>query len=209
MHILYVADGDSKYGAPNSLFQLVSEIRKIDSTLKVSVVVTKNSDRIEDYQKLGCDVYRVFYEPFYQGIPYEYWKIPIKLIFRGILYLYGCCVSVRELERQLDMEKVDIIHANSSREDFGARVAEKYGIPLVWHIREFSDLHYRCFSYRRNYIDYMNKTATEMIAVSNVLKEHWVHKGIQEPKIVHIDNGVKENEQRKQRYPKGRRRYDW
>ncbi len=204
MHILYVADGDSKYGAPNSLFQLVSEIRKIDSTLKVSVVVTKNSDRIEDYQKLGCDVYRVFYEPFYQGIPYEYWKVPIKLIFRGILYLYGCCVSVGELERQLDMEKVDIIHANSSREDFGARVAEKYGIPLVWHIREFSDLHYRCFSYRRNYIDYMNKTATEMIAVSNVLKEHWVHKGIQEPKIVHIDNGVKENEQRKQRYPKGK-----
>ncbi len=65
-------------------------------------------------------------------------------------------------------------------------------------------MHYRCFSYRRNYIDYMNKTATEMIAVSNVLKEHWVHKGIQEPKIVHIDNGVKENEQRKQRYPKGK-----
>lgn len=69
MHILYVADGDSKYGAPNSLLQLVSEIRKIDSTLKVSVVVTKNSDRIEDYQKLGCDVYRVFMNLFTRVSP--------------------------------------------------------------------------------------------------------------------------------------------
>ena len=194
MHILYVADGDSKYGAPNSLLQLVSEIRKIDSTLKVSVVVTKNSDRIEDYQKLGCDVYRVFYEPFYQGIPYEYWKVPIKLIFRGILYLYGCCVSVGELERQLDMEKVDIIHANSSREDFGARVAEEYGIPLVWHIREFSDLHYRCFSYRRNYIDYMNQSACRFIAVSDAVRAHWIKKGIQREKINCVYNGISQRD---------------
>ena len=45
MHILYVADGDSKYGAPNSLLQLVSEIRKIDNSLKVSVEIGRASCR--------------------------------------------------------------------------------------------------------------------------------------------------------------------
>lgn len=202
MHILYVADGDSKYGAPHSLFQLISEIKKIDPSIKVSIALTKNSDRAEDYKKAGCDVYRVSYEPFCQGIPYEYWKIPIKLVFRGILYLYGRCVSIRQLEKQLDMEEVDLIHSNSSREDFGARIAGKYGIPLIWHIREFGDLDYHCFHYLKNYIGLMNQTATEMIAVSKAVKEHWVSKGILESKITSIYNGVKEKKQVKKQYPK-------
>lgn len=202
MHILYVADGDPKYGARHSLLQLVSEIKKTDPSIKVSIALTKNSDRAEDYRKAGCDVYRISYEPFGQAIPHKRWKRPIKWIFCGILYLYGCCVSIRQLKKQLDMEEVDLIHSNSSREDFGARIARKYGIPLIWHIREFDNLHYRCFHYRRNYIGFMNQTATEMIAVSEAMKRHWISRGIQESKIISIYNGVKENKRVKQRYPK-------
>lgn len=105
------------------------------------------------------------------------------------------------MERQLDIRKVDMIHSNSTREDFGATVAEKYGIPLVWHIREFDNLHYRCFSYRKNHVELMNHTAAKMIAISNAVKEHWIQKGVWESKIIHIANGVKENERQKQKYP--------
>ena len=140
------------------------------------------------------NTFNIHYTPFYQGIPADKWKFPIKYIIRGIMYWYGRFRAVKEVEKQLDVSKIDLIHSNSSREDLGALLANKYNIPLIWHIREFGDRDYKCYSYRKKYIDYMNKSAWRFIAVSNAVREHWIKKGIYQDKIVCIYNGVSQQD---------------
>lgn len=192
MHILFVADGDSKYGASNSLMGLVRSLKVLDSDLRISVVLTRKNSNEKDFENIGCSVYRVPYEPFYQAVSHMKAKLILKYIVRGIQYLYGKFFALKSLEKQLDINTVDIIHSNSSREDFSGQIAEKYKKPLVWHIREFGDLDYKCYSYRRNYIAYMNQHATAFIAISDAVRQHWICKGLPKEKIHLIYNGVKE-----------------
>lgn len=193
MHILFVADGDDKYGAPHSMKQLIEGLLKYCENIEISVVIPLRVDLLEYYRQLGCHTYKILYEPFYQGVPGQKWKMPIKYCIRGIEYLLGRGFATYCLRGKIDMSTVDIIHANSSREDFAAELALKYNKPLIWHIREFGDLDYKCFSFRKNYIGLMNKTAVEFIAVSDVVKEHWIKKGLSKEKIIRIYNGVKGN----------------
>lgn len=190
MHILFVADGDDKYGAPHSLFQMVSELLKIEKSIRISVIVTKNSKLAQSYSKLGCNVYQIPYGPFIVGIPRDRWKLIVRYPKRGLEYIFGRWYGIRVLEKKFDISTVDIIHANSSREDFAAQLAQKYSKPLLWHIREFGDLDYECYSYRKNNIDLMNRSAIKCIAVSDAVGQYWIQKGIEPQKIVRIYNGV-------------------
>lgn len=202
MHILFVADGDSKYGASNSLKNLAYELKKIDKKMEVDVVVTRHSSMVKDFENIGCKVYQIPYEPFYQGIPDSKIKFLIKYIVRGIQYFYGRLFAVKILEKQLDMHTIDLIHSNSSREDFGAILAQKYGIPLIWHVREFGDRDYKCYSYRKNYIRFMNENADVFIFISKAVQKHWRTKGIEKEKSQQIYNGVCINEPPKTEYKK-------
>ena len=141
-------------------------------------------------ENMECEVFCIHYAPFYQGIPTDKWKYPIKYIIKGISYWYGRIRSVKEVERLIDLGTIDLIHSNSSREDLGALIADKHNIPLVWHIREFGDRDYKCYSYRKNYIEIMNENASRFIAVSDAVKNHWVKKGIAPEKIDRIYNGI-------------------
>lgn len=191
MHILFIADGDGKYGAPQSMKQLIEGLIKYCERIEISVVLPLRVNLAEYYHQLGCHTYRILYEPFYQSVPDQKWKMPIKYGIRGVEYLLGRGFATYCLGEKIDMSTVDIIHANSSREDFAAELAFKYNKPLIWHIREFGDKDYKCFSFRKNYISLMNKTATEFIAVSDAVKEHWIKKGLDKEKIIRIYNGVK------------------
>ena len=198
MHILFVADADSKYGAQNSLLGLVKSLKRVNDSLKISIVVTKHFDMIEDFAKVNCDVYQMPYEPFCQAIPpFNIVKQVAKYVIRGCQYLYGRWFALNILEKQLNINTVDLIHSNSSREDFGALIAKKYSKPLIWHIREFGDLDYRCYSYRRDYISFMKENATIFIAISDDVRRHWIEKGLSAKKIMLIYNGVQENKVQK------------
>lgn len=189
MNVLIIADGDIKYGASHSLVQLVKELKKLYG-INIKIVVPVNFIMKNKSKNKDGDMICVHYVPFYQGIPSEKWKYPLKFIIRGIQYWYGRIRAVKEVEKCIDLNSIDLIHSNSSREDLGALIADKYDIPLVWHIREFGDRDYKCYSYRKNYIDFMNENASRFIAVSDAVKNHWVKKGIALEKIDRIYNGI-------------------
>ena len=189
MNILMIADGDTKYGASHSLLQMVQELKSMYD-INIKIIVPVHSKMRNKLENIECEFWDIHYVPFYQGVPDDKWKYPVKYMIRGALYWYGRIRAVKEIEKKLDLDKIDLIHSNSSREDLGALIADKYDIPLIWHIREFGDRDYKCYSYRKNYIDYMNKSATRFIAVSDAVKEHWAQKGIRREKIVRIYNGV-------------------
>lgn len=189
MNVLIIADGDVKYGASHSLAQLAKELKSLYK-INIMIVFPAGFTINNKLESVEDDILYIHYAPFYQGIPSEKWKYPIKFIIRGILYWVGRIRAVKEVERRIDLNTIDLIHSNSSREDLGALIASKHNKPLVWHIREFGDRDYKCYSYRKNYIDFMNENASRFIAVSDAVKAHWVKKGIVPEKIDRIYNGV-------------------
>ena len=84
MHVLIIADGDSRYGASKSMLQMTTELLSMYRDLKVSIVLKKDSNQKDDFESLGCQVYCIPYEPYYQSIPYHRWKIIPKYLLRGI-----------------------------------------------------------------------------------------------------------------------------
>ncbi len=196
MNILIVSDCDDKYGAPMSQKQMVKELINIEN-ISVSVILKKGSRLKADYEKLGINVYEIHYQAFYQGYPTSKIRFVIKYVLRGVQYWSGRFFAIGEVRRKIDMNMVDIIHANSSREDLGELLALKYNKPLVLHIREFGDKDYRCYSYRKNYIELMNITATRFVAISDSVKQHWVKKGLNEDKFTTIYNGIEDRKKEK------------
>ena len=202
MNILFTTGGDCKYGEINSLIQMIKELKLIEPEIQINVALRKKISGIEDLKKIGCSVYIIPYQPFCYGIPKRKWRFPIKYILYGIRYIYSRIFAVSIIKNKLDMTKIDLIHSNSSREDLGAMLANKYDIPLIWHIREFGDLDFNCYSYRKRYIDFMNESALEFIAISKAVQKHWIKKGLDSDRFVQIYNGVKKNDYVKSEYPR-------
>ena len=194
MHILFISGLDVRGGEARSLYQLITQIR---DKVQASIVLPCGSPLVEKYQSLGCKVYQVHYHSCLQSIPSQKWKLLVKYPSRLAQYLVGKFGGVSSISRQINMTTVDIIHANSSREDLGALLAQKYHKPIIWHLREFGDLDYPCYSYRRDYVRFMDNAATEFIAISDAVREHWVKKGLSAERIVRIYNGVDTNVQQK------------
>ena len=190
MKVLLISDGDAKYGAANSLCQMVEQLL-LKRDLDITVVLNHESSLAVYLRKHGCKVIIVHYVLYYHAYPSNVWKLLIKKVLYGIKYRYSRFSAVRELKKQINIEQIDLIHSNGTREDFGALISEKFHVPLIWHIREFGDRDYKCFSLRNDYISLMNKTAEVFIAVSDAVMEHWISKGIDKEKIVRIHNGVK------------------
>ncbi len=199
MNILLIADGDTRYGASRSLLQMVTNL-KLRPDVNITVVLNCESEMVNNLRKQDCSVVIINYNPFIQPYPENipFW-LPVRFMYQGIKYWYGRLFALKELEKKIEIGNIDLIHSNSSREDFSVMIQTKYHIPIVRHIREFGDRDFSCFSLRKNYIDLFNSTTSVFIAVSNAVRTHWINKGIISNKIVTIYNGVFQRERLKQR----------
>ena len=189
MNVLLIGDGDTKYGASHSLCQMAIALNQFPD-LNISVILNQNSPLAEKMRGVGISVEIVNYVPFYQGVSENKLKFPAKYVIRGAQYWYGRMTAIQHTRKFMMKNHFDLIHSNSSREDMSAILANYYHIPLVWHIREFGDKDYPCYSYRRDYIELMNKSAAKLIAVSDAVRNHWISRGIDPAKIIRIYNGV-------------------
>ena len=201
MNILIISDGDSKYGSANSLFGFVSMIKEKYANMNISIVFPAEYNMESKYRAIGCNTFKIPYYLYCRVSPFSKWKIPFSFIKHFPKYVYGRIISLWLLERTIRIETIDIIHSNSFREDLSISISKKYNIPLIMHLREFGDLDYASYTYRRGYITTMNKYVTKFIAVSDAVKDHWIKKGIISDKIIRIYNGVDINKNYKIHYP--------
>lgn len=195
MHVLFIHGVGSKYGAYHSLLGLITTLKTIDPSLEISIALSRKGDsgnRFQELERSGCNVYDIPYEPYMQEKPEDKWKFPAKFILHGIRYLFCRIRFLKVLKKQIDFKSIDLIHSNSSRDDFGAVLSKKTGIPLIWHIREFGDLDYDCYGYRRSPGLYMKRSNGYFIAVSEAVRKHWIQKGIPADRITTIYNGITE-----------------
>lgn len=192
MKVMYIQDIGDIGGATNSLKELVL---KLNSKYNIiPIIVTSDYNSVNKYAiDNNFEQYNVNHKQIIVPSSENKMKNLLKHLFSPLLYcknnIYNH-IALKKLEKNIDFKTISLIHTNVNRIGLGFIISKKYKIKHVVHLREFGDLDYNCFPIKKKYINYMNKYTTKFIAISNVISQHWINKGIDKNKIEIIYNGV-------------------
>lgn len=100
-------------------------------------------------------------------------------------------IALKRVSQMIDMKEVSLIHTNTNRDDFGAMLAKKFGIPHVWHIREIDNIPYKCFSLRPRRFKFMNNNAAKLIMISEFVARAYAKEGLDRKKMKVVHDGIK------------------
>ncbi|MDD6489421.1 MAG: glycosyltransferase family 4 protein [Clostridia bacterium] len=189
MKVLYIADELTQSGAIKSFEEVVVTMKE-QFDIDIVVCTSGRSELNDRLEKKGIQTIVSCYASALQNSPITWWKIPIKYVLCGIKYYLKRGSAIKMIEKQIDFTTIDLIHTNVTRTDIGVELAAKYKIPNIMHIREFGDADFKCWSYRKNYMQFLNNNVTKFIAISEAVKNSWVSRGLSEQKVEVIYNGV-------------------
>lgn len=192
MRILFISSGDEKYGAPKSMMELVDNLKERYDI--EPIMITCIEGKISKWCKeKGIECY-VLGQASFMVVGGSNWfrKIVKHSMYPYLRYRYlkDNKKARKRIEELLAGKQIDIVHTNVNRVDIGAYFAISHQIPHVWHLREFGKEDYNCMYLRSNAIQFMNRTATKFIAVSEAVKRGWAGKCLDEKKIEVIYNGI-------------------
>lgn len=188
MKVLYITDPGIVGGATRSLIDVASSMS--DKGIECIVCTSSYNELNEELNKLNIVNFASGHRAVMDIPAYKKWKRPFKKLIKGLEYRLTLSYVIRNIEKNVNLKTVDLIHTNSARNDIGCILAEKYNIPHIIHIREFGDEDFHCICYRRNYTKFLNKHTTVFIAISQAVKDAWIRKGLIDEKIKVIYNGV-------------------
>ena len=187
--ILFIAHDSLKDGSGRCLFELVSLLIK-KSDIKPIVLTHWKNDINDALDNLGVENYFSRY-----GYTCSWTRNTFSNLFKRLLYRrFFNWYSLKKLKKKIDFNTIDLIHSNSSVIDFGAYLHKKFGIPHVWHIREFGKIDFNLHYLVDDFPKYLNEYATKMICVSNAVRDYYIKQGVDEKKIKTIYDGVLEQE---------------
>lgn len=191
--ILIISNECQCGGATNSLIGLAIGLKE---KYDVTILINEKGPLIKLCQENNLKYLFIKYKPFMIGEETTKFRKIIKKIlfpFLKIRYIFYNKLALNKIDSLINMKEISLIHTNVNRDDFGALLSKKYNIPHIWHLREFGDVDYKCYCFRKNYIDFMNNNTDYFIAISNIIKNNFLKKGLDEQKIKVIYNGVKIN----------------
>lgn len=190
MNIMFIANKSETGGAPKSMQSLILKLKEKNNI----IVITPKKEKIYNFCKENhIKVVKLNYDSFiiYSG------NTKIKKFFRKLIipilrmkHKLLNRVALRRLEKNIDLNNIDIIHTNFYRDDIGGIIAKKYHKVHIVHLREFGDKDYDCFSLFNNKIKYMLNYTTKFIAISEAIRKYYIALGIPKNKIVRIYNGI-------------------
>lgn len=188
MKILYITDPGIVGGATRSLVDVVSAMR--DCGIKCVVCTSSYNELNKELNELGVENFASGHRAAMDTPAYKKWKKPFKKLIKGLEYHITLPSAIRSIEKNIDINSIDLIHTNSARNDIGCILSKKHGIPHIMHIREFGKEDFECIYYRKNYEKFINANTTKFIAISRAVKDAWVRKGLNADKVSVIYNGV-------------------
>lgn len=186
--IIYLFDEDDRYGAPKAGLEMIMELKK--NGIYPIVLTSKNNNVNAICNKNNIENYVTYHHKYTYVNTNSVLKDCLKFIPRFIRYKLGNILALHIIKNKIELEDVELIHSNISAIDLGILISKKYNIKNVMHIREFGELDFNMKSYRKNYIDFLNKNVNKFIAISNAIKKYWIEKGIDSKKIQTIYDGV-------------------
>lgn len=187
MKVLFISSDNNK---TSGAFLCLVELNRyiLDNTdIKTLIILPKHGDGVELLDKYNIP-YRLI--PSFSWITYKGkgLKAIAKTIFKSLMVIYNmyAIIKIRLLIRN---EKIDLVHTNTIFSYVGAYAALKEKIPHLWHLREDINRDYNSRILHSNYGYELIKKSSQIIAVSNVIKNAY-SKSIPSEKISVIYDGV-------------------
>ena len=190
MKVLYIIGGKGKkYGSETVALKLIDGLsQKFDINY---VVVTWNKGIVNKFcDEKGIENHVIPLKPFvYKETQHAITSLVKRLLLLCRAEIFTIVGYIR-LSKQVDLNKIDLIHTNLSRDMLGGIVSKKKGIPHVWHIQELFDAHYGLQLMKFHQIDWMNKHCKIFIPISESVSKDWVKHGIDRKKTSVVLNGI-------------------
>lgn len=91
--------------------------------------------------------------------------------FKELIKIIYNKISIRKILKVLNDENPDIIHINGIDSEVGAKAADKYGIPYVWHIRQLLEEDFGMRLHNKKQILKLLNKSNLNIAISKTVKD--------------------------------------
>lgn len=183
MRVLMLNGPDQRMGAPKSLLGICEYWRSLGIEV---VVLTQNYGPLnEKFAQLGINSY---------VLPYRNALVkPNKIMIRFFREIVMNRLALFKFKMLVKDKNFDFVYSSSSIFRFGGIIAKKYHIPHIWHMREFGDDDYGFVPISSTYFSWMVRNCDAFIANSEIIRNHWINKGVPSDSIVTIYNGINEN----------------
>lgn len=178
---------EEAFGSTKSLLNMIHAVR---SSVRPVVLFPRDGALVEKFKRLGIETIVM---PFHttivpsKGVKSLLYRLP--KIFRE---KFTNRKTITRLMPILADRHIDLIHTNTGAIELGFYLAQKMGVPHVWHIREFMDLDFSCvplqgFKHLRNLAK-----KSETISITKAVMTH--HGFMDFPRAHQIYNAIGRSE---------------
>ena len=192
MVILHILSSDDKYGSAQCFLELLMHEIKINGITPI-VITPKNNDINNKCNELGVKNYVIKYRQF--QIP-KHDPTPIfilKYCYHTMMYYLMNYAAENKIISIIENDNVNIVHTNSSVIDIGSNVAKRTGLINFWHLREFGKEDFNFYSAKAGFLNSMNACQNRFLAISEVVRQTWIKRGLNPNKIITVYDGVDAN----------------
>lgn len=188
MNILLVAHERNLGGASKSLVTLATELKNNGN--KVIVIVPFRKGQL--FQALTENKIKTYVVFFGWWMMPSYWNPLLRIAFK-VLYKFEW-IAIYKISAIVKRENIDVIHTNSSVIDIGMRVANKIGIPHIWHFREFGDADFQLEFIKgwNSSCKDIRESNSKIIFISNNLRNYYKEE-IPDSMCDVVYNGISQN----------------
>ncbi len=138
--VLFVANDASKFGANQSLVNMIRSFRFVnDYSINFHVVIPLRGP-VEDLLNDESIPYSIVSYRFDSGFLDGSIKALLIYVIKRVRQTWFYFFCLKELARIVKSDHFDIIHTNSSVNSIGIKLAQKCKVKHVWHFREMQDI---------------------------------------------------------------------
>ena len=131
MKILFVSTDFNRSGAALAMIELAEKVGMLGND--VLLLYPGHGDAVEEAKGRNLN-YRIIrsYEWVKPLVRKENLRVKIKWLLKHFYNL----ISIKQIERLIKQEKIEVVHVNSLWGYVGAVAARRTNTPYVWHMRE-------------------------------------------------------------------------
>ena len=186
--VLYITSAAHLYGDNRSL---LNSLKVLKECIDILVCVTQKGLFTEELDRQGIRYVQIAGTMAPQNFP-------IQLSYKWLHRLFGLprrtfatLKTRKQLNKIIQDYHPNIIHSNNGFIYAGAKMAKRFNIPHVWHLREYIELDHHRTIPDKSFFE-TERRRSHCIAITHDVFNYWQ---LQEPKDTQIYNGVyQENE---------------
>lgn len=181
MKVLYITHYAERYGANKSMLGMIIKMREWG--VEPIVYLPFDGPFTSDLENNNIPYFVEKMYSWQAKTTASQWKNYVKVLLNQIIKF--------KIYRMVRNRGIELVHSNSSMMDVGQFIADKLHCPHVWHIREYGWEDYELkYINSFRYVRKKYEAASQIIAISDDLKNYYEQKLNLKSKIIRIYNGI-------------------